>query len=164
MTDTTPPTLTAAELADIRAAIADRAALALQISAYALGLARRRGITLTEPQCEALTTEIVAAATGKLPADLGAWVLELVMAAAPACDRRELRDRLLVEAARELLPDGSTWARAEALAVEMTRVRAHELVAAALEVDPAAPRSPRQLFRILTSTAFRFQTEATDGR
>lgn len=116
------------------------------------------------PFADQLARLRVAAATGKLPADLGRWALAELAARADADDRRELRDRLLVEAGRALLPDGSTWARAETLAAHVAhRSRAHELVAAALEVDPETPRSARQLFSILKSAAFRFQTSPTEG-
>lgn len=97
----------------------------------------------------------VAVATGHLPADLGRWALARLVDAAAGAERIALRNRLLREAAA-LLP-GSTWARARALRAEiLAMARRHtaagevrELVAAALEVDPDAPRSHRQLLRIL---------------
>ena len=124
------------------------------------------------PFADQLARLRVAVATGNLPADLGAWVVAELAARADAAERRELRDRLLAEAARELVPDGSTWARAGALQAELAAIdrrsgeldTARQLVAAALEVDPATPRSVRQLFAILKSAPFRFQTEPAEGR
>jgi hypothetical protein len=123
------------------------------------------------PFADQLARLRVAAATGKLPADLGAWVLAELAARADAAERRQLRDRLLVEAARALLPDGSTWARAVAVQRELTALdrragdldAAQQLVAAAVEVDPATPRGVRQLFTILQSRPSRLQTVSVDG-
>lgn len=106
------------------------------------------------PFADQLARLRVAAVTGRLPRDLGAWAVAELAARADAVERRELRDRLLAEAARALLPDGSTWARATALRAEIERCTgAHELIAAALDIDPATPRSIRQLFAILKSEA-----------
>jgi len=113
----------------------------------------------------------VAVVTGTLPADLGAWALAELVANADPTERRGLRDRLLAEAARELLPDGSTWARAVALRDEINSIErrgtlnpARRLISTALDLDPNAPRSVRQLHTILKSEAFRFQTVSADGR
>lgn len=122
------------------------------------------------PFADQLARLRVAVATGRLPADLGAWVLRELAARAAAAERRELRDRLLVEAAHALLPDGSTWARAHALRAELAALDrraeldgARRLLAAALEVDPEMPRSVRQLCRILTSTALRCQADRAEA-
>lgn len=114
----------------------------------------------------------VAIVTGTLPADLGTWALAELAARADGAERRALRDRLLGEAARALLPTASTWARATALRDELVAIErrgpgmtdARRLIAAALELDANTPRSARQLFAILKSEAFRFQTEPDDGR
>lgn len=124
------------------------------------------------PFADQLARLRVAVETGSLPDDLGRWALAELAARADATERRELRDRLLVEAARILLPDGSTNARAAALQLEIVAVgrraseldAAQRLVAAAIEIDPATPRSARQLHTILKSTAFRFQAEPGDVR
>lgn len=114
----------------------------------------------------------VAVATGNLPADVGEWAIAQLAARADGTERRELRDRLLAAAAHALLPNGSTWARACALQAEIVSLHrragemaiARQLVGEALDVDPATPRSARQLYTILKSTAFRFQTEPTEPR
>lgn len=110
-----------------------------------------------------------AVTAGVLPRDLGDWVLRELAARADAVDRREARDQMLIEAARSLSPNGSTWARAVALQEEIAAVDrrtepdiAQQLVADALDLDPAMPRSARQLFSILKSAPWRFQTEPTD--
>lgn len=114
----------------------------------------------------------VAIVTGRLPADLGAWALAELAARAAAVERRAMRDRLLAEAARALLPDGSTWARAGALQAELAAIdrragaqnAARQLIATAIEIDPATPRSVRQLYAILKSRASRFQSDPDEGR
>lgn len=123
------------------------------------------------PFADQLARLRVAVATGTLPADLGAWAVSELAARADAADRRVLRDSLLVEAARTLLPDGSTWARAAALQAEIAALdrrtgqldAARELIALALEADQGTPRSARQLFRILTNRVSRCQSESADG-
>lgn len=124
------------------------------------------------PFADQLARLRVAVETGNLPSDLGAWVVAELSARARGTERRELRDQLLATAARLLLPDGSTWARAGALQTEITSLDrragalsiARQLVAEALEVDPGTPRSHRQLHTILKSTPFRFQTDPAEGR
>lgn len=102
-----------------------------------------------------------AAATGVLPRDLGLWALDLLAELEPAAERVERRNALLRAAAAQV--SGSRWAKArrlerevEALAVR-PRLRersggdggVRELVARALDIDPEAPRSIRQIFRLL---------------
>ena len=124
------------------------------------------------PFADQLARLRVAIATGNLPADLGAWAIAELAARADGAERRGLRDQLLADAAHALLPDGSTWARAGALQAELAAVDrragdlgdARRLIAAALELDPGTPRSVRQLFAILKSTPWRFQTDRVDGR
>lgn len=100
----------------------------------------------------------VAAQVGKLPADLGAWLLAELEAIAPVAARLEERDALLRGAVEGL--SGSRWARArrlrsEILALGSGRTRPAEddpvraAVRRALAVDPGCPRSLRQLLRVL---------------
>jgi hypothetical protein len=100
----------------------------------------------------------VAAATGRLPPDLGFWAVAELEAVAPTAERVDARNRLLRQAAARL--SGSRWAKASRLARELeasgSRIGersvddgVRELVARALEADPAAPRSVRQIFRLL---------------
>jgi hypothetical protein len=97
----------------------------------------------------------VAIETGRLPADLGQWALGELAAAAPRCERRRRRDELLRQAAA-LLP-GSRWARARALAAELRALPRRQpplmplaqLLAAAVELDPRCPTSPRRLWEAL---------------
>ncbi len=101
-----------------------------------------------------------ATATGVLPRDLGMWALGLLAELEPAAERIERRNALLRAAAGRV--SGSRWARARRLEQEIQalgmhprlRVRAaddgvRELVARAFDIDADAPRSLRQLFRLL---------------
>jgi hypothetical protein len=101
-----------------------------------------------------------ATATGTLPRDLGMWALDLLAELEPAAERVERRNALLREAASRV--SGSRWARANRLEQEIRALGMHprlreravddgvrELVARALDVDPDAPCSVRQLFRLL---------------
>ena len=101
----------------------------------------------------------VARETGRLPADVAAWALELVVGLEPAAERVAERNRLLREAAGQL--SGSRWARARRLQREIEALGSHpalrerasddgvaEIVARACELAPA-PRSLRQLLTIL---------------
>lgn len=103
-----------------------------------------------------------AVATGMLPRDLGMWALELLEELEPAAERVERRNALLRAAAARV--SGSRWAKARRLEQEVEALTARprlreraaddgvrELVARAVEVDPDAPRSVRQLFRLLQS-------------
>src|SRR5689334_19370623 len=100
----------------------------------------------------------VAAATGRLPPDLGDWAVAELEAVAPVAERVDARNRFLQQAAARL--SGSRWAKASRLARELEAAGSRhcdrsaddgvrELVSRALEADPAAPRSVRQLFRVL---------------
>lgn len=101
-----------------------------------------------------------AVATGTLPRDLGMWALALIEDLEPAAERVERRNALLRAAAGRV--SGSRWARAKRLERELAALGTHprlrdraaddgvrDLVALALEADPGAPRSGRQLFRLL---------------
>jgi hypothetical protein len=97
----------------------------------------------------------VAVATGRLPNDLGRWVLTQLVGLAPDGERIALRNQLLREAAA-LLP-GSTWSRARQLQAELVGMarrrrvasQLRALLAEVLELDPDCPRSLRQLLRVL---------------
>ena len=99
----------------------------------------------------------VAIETGRLPSDLGRWALERLTEFASAADRAELRNALIRQAAE--LCEGSTWAKAHQLQAELVAAKRQslggeirELLAEALEIDPACPCSVRQLTRILGDT------------
>jgi hypothetical protein len=102
----------------------------------------------------------VVVTTGRCPRDLAAWALEELEELAPAGERVDARNALLRRAAD--LVSGSRWAKAIRLERELRTLAAsprlreraaddgvRELVARALEVDPDAPASRRQLLRIL---------------
>lgn len=102
----------------------------------------------------------VAAASGRLPPDLGAWLVAELEAVAPAAERVEERNALLRAAAARM--SGSRWAKARRLEREIQACAARlrersaladdgvrELVHQALEIDPDLPRSIRQIFRVL---------------
>jgi hypothetical protein len=94
--------------------------------------------------------------TGRLPADLGRWLLDQLVDRAAADERIELRNALIRRAAA-LLP-GSTWSRAVQLRDELARLtRSHgeldpvrALLAEAVALHPC-PASVRQIFTILKS-------------
>lgn len=96
----------------------------------------------------------VAIATGSLPRDVGVWALRRLLTAA---ERRSARNELLREAARCV--DGSSWRKAHTLhriAASTHRSPAPMLsdapsryVSAALELDPGAQLSVRQLLRLI---------------
>jgi hypothetical protein len=104
----------------------------------------------------------VAVATGKLPADVGRWAVDVCREHLPSIERRMARDRLLRQAS--YLLSGSAWAKAGRLKREIltargvrpayARIRPQEtgvryFVQRALALDPATPASTRQLFRII---------------
>lgn len=104
----------------------------------------------------------VAAAIGTVPPDLARWAVETIAAMAPFADRVEARNLLLRAAADQL--SGSGWAKARRLKLEIQALSGggisppaadpgsravRRLVAQAAEVDPALPRSLRQLIRIV---------------
>lgn len=102
----------------------------------------------------------VAATTGRLPGDLGAWAVEELEELEPVAERVDERNRLLRMAAD--LVTGTTWSKARRLEAELERqaggrLRTRsadldgvgDLVARALDVDPGLQLSHRQLRRIL---------------
>lgn len=101
----------------------------------------------------------VAAATGTVPCDVAAWAVEELEELAPVGERIDARNALLRQAAA--LMSGSRWSRAARLerevraAASSLRCRSadidgvRDLVVRALELDPDAPTSIRQLHRIL---------------
>ncbi|MCM2332756.1 MAG: hypothetical protein NDI82_02280 [Anaeromyxobacteraceae bacterium] len=101
----------------------------------------------------------VAAATGVVPREVAAWAVEELEELAPAGERIDARNTLLREAAA--LVSGSRWAKARRLERELGAAAAgrgrtaagadpvRDLVVRALQVDPAAALSARQLARIL---------------
>jgi hypothetical protein len=106
----------------------------------------------------------VAAATGRIPADLARWAAETIVELTPAAERMEARNALLREAAARV--SGSLGERARRLHGEVLDLQRHprlrersddggvrELVAKALEVDPGptarGPLSLRQIRRVL---------------
>lgn len=111
-------------------------------------------------QVARLRVAVVAGAP--LPRDLGVWLLDILAELEPAAERIERRNGLLRSAADRM--SGSRWARAARLESEIAaaekspRLRTRsadadgevrDLIARALEADPGAPRSRRQLFRLL---------------
>lgn len=103
---------------------------------------------------EQLARMRVAMATGHIPPDLAAWVLEELVERAAIEERIEARDTL-IRAAAALLP-GSTWARARQIRAELDALtRSHGALAGARALLAEAeklypcPASPRQISRIL---------------
>lgn len=103
----------------------------------------------------------VAVETGRLPRDVGAWVLGVVEDNLPATSRRMVRDRHLRAAAN--LVSGTAWAKARRLEQEILSLRGRRPhrpsrgigarvtmhVRAAIQIDPETPTSVRQLLRIV---------------
>jgi hypothetical protein len=97
----------------------------------------------------------VALATGRIPRDLAAWVLDELVRRAACEERIALRNALVRQAAALL--SGSSWARAEQVnAVLQSRQRRHSMPSAIqsllTEADAAhpCPASTKQLHRIIS--------------
>lgn len=110
-------------------------------------------VVLPVSEADQLARLRVACATGRLPADLGAWAVERLAEVLPARDLEAARNDRLRRAA--LLVGGSTWARARVLRAALVSKHAtvpeqvRRLVDEAHALDPACPRSLRQLVRLL---------------
>ena len=103
----------------------------------------------------------VATITGRLPADVGRWALDLIEEHLPALERTAARNRHLRAAAD--LATGTSWAKASRLRAELIATRSrngHEPapgtiehhVREAVRIDPDTPSSTRHLLRVVTDT------------
>jgi hypothetical protein len=108
----------------------------------------------------------VASVTGRLPADVGAWAVQVAAEHLPDTARRMARNRYLRAGANMI--SGTTWAKARRLEQEILVVRGLRArrgtrgrwrprevtvgyyVRAALAIDPSTPASVRQILNILS--------------
>lgn len=99
----------------------------------------------------------VACDTGRLPADLGQWLLTELLESGSRRSVRGLRNLFLCMAAEHLegsRKERATLIRSEIVSLSRRRGKlttVQELLRDALEIDPSCPYSVRQIMRILGS-------------
>lgn len=104
----------------------------------------------------------VATITGRLPAEVGRWALDVIEEHLPALELTAARNRHLRAAAD--LVSGTAWAKASRLRAEIIATRSRNgsrepapgtvehHVHEAVRIDPETPTSLRHLLRVVTDT------------